>query len=152
MKNPLWVSDNSEVDHRYRTKISKDVSNPGNFAGEPPQIAAQPPPAVAKFISKPLNYFPLYLFLFIILCCILINYSVIIIFYYFYFCWHFILLTVDSFYCCWHNFCFIFGWLVDYLWLSFSGQIAGLSTSCSSCHSSSCFYNLPIQQSIYKAC
>ena len=68
LKNQLWVSDNSEVDYRYCTKILKDVSNPGNFTGEPPQMAAQPPPAVAKFISEPLFYFPLYLFLFIIFC------------------------------------------------------------------------------------
>ena len=57
LKNQLWLSDNSEVDYKHCTKISKDVSNPGNFAGEPPQMAAQPPPTVAKYISKPLIIF-----------------------------------------------------------------------------------------------
>ena len=40
----------SDVDFKACTKISKYVSNPGNFAGEPPHKAPQPPPAVAKYI------------------------------------------------------------------------------------------------------
>ena len=60
------------MEYKYYTKISKDVSNSGNFVGEPPQMAAQPPPAVAKFISEPLFYFPLYLFY--LLYFVLLNY------------------------------------------------------------------------------
>ena len=59
------------MDYKYCTKISKDVSNPGNFTGEPPQMAAQQPPAVAKYISKPL-------FIFLYTCLIFISIIIIV--------------------------------------------------------------------------
>ena len=55
----------SNVEIRMCTKISKDVSNPGNFAGEPPLTEAQPPHAVVKHILNLYFIFPcFYLFLF----------------------------------------------------------------------------------------
>ena len=106
LKNQLWLSDNSEVDYKYCTKISKDVSNPGNFAGEPPLMTAQPPPTVAEYISKPLFYFPLYLFYYILLY---LNYFYLFSNYYYFY--YFILLT------------FLF--LFDFLWFTFSGILTG---------------------------
>jgi hypothetical protein len=116
LKNQLWLSDNSEVDHKYCTKISKDVSNPGNFTGEPPQMTAQPPPAVAKYISKSLNYFPLYLFLFIIFS--VFNYLFSNYYYYYYFIFVDFLLWLI----CWLYIFVVDFYFVDFLWLSFSGK------------------------------
>jgi hypothetical protein len=38
-----------DVEIKACTKILETVPNSGNFAGEPPHTAAQPPPAVAKY-------------------------------------------------------------------------------------------------------
>jgi hypothetical protein len=48
------------VEFKAFTKILETVPNPGNFAGEPPHTAAQPPSAVAKICFS-----NLYLFLFL---------------------------------------------------------------------------------------
>jgi hypothetical protein len=47
------------VDFKACTKILETVPNPGNFAGEPPHTAAQPPSAVAKIYFLNLYLFSL---------------------------------------------------------------------------------------------
>ena len=125
LKNQLWLSDNSEVEYKYRTKISKDVSNPGNFVGEPPQIPANHHKwRHNHHLRWPNSFLNLYLFSFI-----LIYIYYIFCFYlssYYYYINIIILLTfifvVDmflfDFYCGW-PFIIVDYWLV-FVWLSFS--------------------------------
>jgi hypothetical protein len=61
----------SEVDFKTVRRFQKIILNPNIFTGEPPQMAAQPPLAVAKNKSKLPFSFPflivIYFYLFIYL-------------------------------------------------------------------------------------
>jgi hypothetical protein len=48
----------SKVDFKTVRRFRNNISNPGNFAGEPPPMAAQPPLAVAKINSNFHKFFP----------------------------------------------------------------------------------------------